>query len=563
LSPPASPERPIANRPFSFGRALGFAVLVAAVPAIVAFCWHSVIATIGDDSVSYLTLARHFSPWNPDPLAARWAPYFSNFPPLFPLLLALTGGAYDLLVAHMVVAAGGIASLFLVHSYARARLGSECGSLAGRGPLPAAAGHVAGTHRHPQRVDLSRAFARRLASRGDARASGEPRAQPTPCSDAGWRPRCFRERRGFALLLGYAANVGFVAWRRRGLPEPRVWLPVAIGVAAQLAWLALRPKLAVPAYQQWLGVLGEAWLQHPAATLAESWQYLSRGWIGDFASDAAGGATAAFFFGLVALAALAGAVRAARDERLDGWYVLVSVAMLLLWRFNEDNSRRLLFPLLPLALLHAAETVRAIALRFPQPARRWVAPAAFALLAAMVLPASQLILRKSLDREPYYPGLGYSPSSMKDYYGIVNDRQAREEAHRGASVLAGLSYLEAWTPPGARVMWVRPEYIAVLGRREGVPLYLRWDRATLAREILRTRTDFVVASRQFKNDLAADTADAFLWIARDLPAYLVAVAILPDAARGDFTVLRVDAAALERYIRDTEGAPPGPPGPAR
>ena len=562
MSPPASPERPIANRPFSFGRALGFAVLVAAVPAIVAFCWHSVIATIGDDSVSYLTLARHFSPWNPDPLAARWAPYFSNFPPLFPLLLALTGGAYDLLVAHMVVAAGGIASLFLVHSYARARLGSECGSLAVAVLFLLLPGTwLALTGILSESIYLALSLAALLHEATRVRPGSPARSYAVlGC----WMAAALLSRTaGFALLLGYAANVGFVAWRRRGLPEPRVWLPVAIGVAAQLAWLALRPKLAVPAYQQWLGVLGEAWLQHPAATLAESWQYLSRGWIGDFASDAAGGATAAFFFGLVALAALAGAVRAARDERLDGWYVLVSVAMLLLWRFNEDNSRRLLFPLLPLALLHAAETVRAIALRFPQPARRWVAPAAFALLAAMVLPASQLILRKSLDREPYYPGLGYSPSSMKDYYGIVNDRQAREEAHRGASVLAGFSYLEAWTPPGARVMWVRPEYIAVLGRREGVPLYLRWDRATLAREILRTRTDFVVASRQFKNDLAADTADAFLWIARDLPAYLVAVAILPDAARGDFTLLRVDAAALERYIRDTEGAPPGPPGPAR
>jgi len=368
---------------------------------------------------------------------------------------------------------------------------------------------------------------------------------------------------GFALLLAYAAKVGVMAWRRRGLPDARVWLPLAIGIAAQLAWLALRPKLAVAAYQQWLGVLGEAWLAHPAATFAESWQYLSRGWIGDFASDAAGGMSSAFFFGLVALAALAGAIRAARDGRLDGWYVLASLAMLLAWRFNEDNSRRLLFPLLPLALLHAAETVRAIALRIPQPARRWIAPAAFAFLAAMVLPASQLILRKSLDREPYYPGLGYSPSSMKDYHGIVNERQAREEAHRAGSVLAGLSYLEAWTPPGARVMWVRPEYIAVLGRREGVPLYLRWDRPTLAREILRTRTDFVVVSRHFKNDLAADTADAFLWIARDLPPYLVAVAVLPDAARSDFTLLRVDAAALERYIRATEGAPPGPPGPAQ
>jgi hypothetical protein len=72
-----------------------------------------------------------------------------------------------------------------------------------------------------------------------------------------------------------------------------------------------------------------------------------------------------------------------------------------------------------------------------------------------------------------------------------------------------------------------------------------------------------VASRQYKNDLATDTADAFLWIARDLPGYLVPVGVLPDAQRADFTLLRVDAVELDRYIRDTEHAVPGPPGPGR
>ena len=69
---------------------MGFAVLAAGVAAIAAFCWHSVVATIGDDSVSYLTLSRILSPWNPDAPSARWEPYFSNFPALFPLLLAST-----------------------------------------------------------------------------------------------------------------------------------------------------------------------------------------------------------------------------------------------------------------------------------------------------------------------------------------------------------------------------------------------------------------------------------------------------------------------------------------
>ena len=97
-------------------------------------------------------------------------------------------------------------------------------------------------------------------------------------------------------------------------------------------------------------------------------------------------------------------------------------------------------------------------------------------------------------------------------------------------------------------MWVRPEYIAVLGGREGVPLYLRWDRPTLAREIRRTRTDFVIASRHFKNDMATDFADASAWILRNLPDYLLPLAALPDMEHPEFILLQVDAAKLGQYL---------------
>ncbi len=542
---------------------LAFGILAAiAIPALVAFCWQSVVATIGDDSVSYLVLARHFSPWRPDSLVAPWVGYFANFPPLFPVLLALTGGAHDLFVGHMVVAAGAVASLVLAHAYARERLRNETAALSVTVLfllLPGMWLGLVGILSESTYLALSLA----ALLYGATRVRFESRARSYAVLGLWIAAALLTRTAGIALVAAYAATVVVGAAKRRQLPPARAWLPVAVAVAAQLAWLLARPVLAVQAYQQAFGSLAASWLQQPVATFAESWGYLSRAWTGAFSGDAAGGALVAALFGLVALAALAGAVRAALQERLDGWYVLASVAMLLLWKFNEDNSLRLLYPLLPLALLHAAEATRALAGKVRPRVGRWIPPLAFAFLAAMVLPASELVLRKSMDREPYYPGLAYSPSSMKASYAIVNERLSKAEALRSASVLGGMSYLDKWTPPGARVMWVRPEYIAVLGGREGVPLYLRWDRATLARQILRTRTDFVVASRHFKNDLATDRADAFLWLSRDTPEYLVPVASLPTIARQDYTLLRVDGGMLQRYVRDTEGAPPGPPGPGK
>jgi len=545
---------------FLEGRLAFGLVAAVAIPAIVAFCWHSVVATLGDDSVSYITLARHFSPWRPDPLAAPWAGYFANFPPLFPLLLALSGGAHDLFVGHMVVAAGAVASLFLVHGYAREQA-NEAGALAVSvlflllpGMWLALAGILS------ESVFLALSLAALLYDARRVRPESPARIHAILGL---WIAAALLTRTAaIALVAAYVARLAFRAARDRQWPAARLWLPAVIPVATQVAWLLVRPAIAVSAYQEVLGELAAAWLQQPVATFAESCQFLWRGWIGVFAVEA-GGVRAGLLSGLVALAGLAGAVRAALRDRIDGWYVLAGVATVFLVRYNEDNSRRLLYPLLPLLLLHAVEAVRALAGHLPSRAGRWLPAAAFALAAAAVLPATAMIAGRALEREPYFPGLAYSPASMKGYYGFVDERFARAYALRDASLLGGMSFLDQWTPPGSRVMWVRPEYVAVLGRREGVPLLLRWDRATLARQVQRTRTDFVVLSVNFKNDLAADSANAYLWLARDLPDYLLALALLPDAARADFVLLQVDADRLQRYIRQTEGNPPGPPGPGR
>ena len=113
-----------------FGVAL--AVLGLCVAALAAaFLWQPGLDSLYDDSVSYLVLAQWFSPWHAaDPAIAAAAP-LEKYPPLFPLLLALTGGAYDWRIAHLVVAIAFAATVVLLalhavrvtRSRARARRG--------------------------------------------------------------------------------------------------------------------------------------------------------------------------------------------------------------------------------------------------------------------------------------------------------------------------------------------------------------------------------------------------------------------------------------------------------
>ena len=168
----------------------------------------------------------------------------------------------------------------------------------------------------------------------------------------------------------------------------------------------------------------------------------------------------------------------------------------------------------------------------------------------MTMPATLLVLDKALDREILVPGFAYTPSAMTPFYSTVNIAQARALAGEHAAVLSGLESLDRVTPPGSRIMWMRPEYVALLGRRPGVAWYHEWDRATLAREIRRTETGYLIASRLFKSDLAGRDGDAFAALAVDSPPYLRAAFVItaPGTTGQEFVLLEVDRVALDRYI---------------
>jgi hypothetical protein len=543
-------EGPAARRPFSWRRDRAFLILLAfAVPATIAFSWQEVIASLGDDSVSYLTLARYLSPFSSDPLLAPWAKYHSHFPPLFPLLLVFTGGAHNLLAAHLAVAACALLALCLVYRYATLRLG---GALAGALMAllflltPSAWVSIRGILSEPLFLALSLAALiyhdRRLETGGSKRellVFGLLVA-------AAYLSRVA----GIALIAAYAAHVAVRAIARRKLPSPWTLVPLILPFALAGLWLLLRPRPDADNYGLTLHAIAEHWLKDPGVAAISTGTLLG-GWMASFTGYSGVGSSMRLFFGALGFIGVVGALLGARRNRLDSWYVLASLAMLFLWVFPEDNTRRLLYPVLPLLLVHAAEALAAACapLKMALQERR-VLLAGWAFAAAMTMPATLLVLDKALDREILVPGFAYTPSAMTPFYSTVNIARARALAGEHAAVLSGLESLDRVTPPGSRIMWMRPEYVALLGRRPGVAWYHEWDRATLAREIRRTETGYLIASRLFKSDLAGRDGDAFAALAVDSPPYLRAAFVItaPGTTGQEFVLLEVDRAALDRYL---------------
>ena len=525
------------------------ALLACATPLLLAFTAQGGLASLGDDSASYLALARYFA--RDGSPAAHWAPYFGHFPPLFPLVLALTGAAHDLARAHAVVAlaaAAGVAALY-AHAWAvhRDRLAAAGLALVFLA-LPTAWISAKGILTEPLFLALTLAT---LAFHQARLAQGRGTYGEWLLLGA-LLAACMLTRLAAAPLaaaIALQAAIRMARSRRfRAAPWLLAGLPLVLALAA---WALLRPGLASDPYSRATGSIAALWLARPGTVAGAAAANFVDGWIATFTADPAVAAAARAVAVAAGLAGIAGAVRAALANRADGWYALGALALVFAWLFDADNMRRLLYPLVPLLLLHAGEFIAA-SLAWAGAtvrARRFAVAVCALALGLVALPAMLLIADKAGEREPVLAGFAPRYADMTDYYTSLDGRQARSLAAKHAAVLSGLEALGRATPAGARVMWMRPEYVALLGGREGVPWYYTWDAKRMAREVRDARVDYLVVARLHKTDLAGGAGDPFATL-RGVEAYSHPVLVLPNAVAGgdEFVLLAVDRERLAAYL---------------
>lgn len=527
-----------------------FAALLAfALPLFLAFSWQSGLASLSDDSASYLLLAQGIAGINP--AASAWVGYHSRFPPVFPMVLALTGAASDLRWAHAIVAAFAGLALVLIYRFALRETGRrDAAFLLVLAFLlcPTAWVSAKGILSEPMYLFASLACLAYFQDRfGECRPS-----------DVNWlllglllAITVLTRVVGAALVAALLLHVGTRSLATRTRPAARgLALAVLPSTVLVALWLALRPVAAEDTYHRVSTAMLGAWFTDPGRMAAISAASVFDGWVASFTADAGVGLAARVATAAIGLLGLAGLALRLRENRLDAWYVAVSLAIAFGWVFSEDNTRRLIYPLLPLLLLYAAQAVVWAMVRVGQAdqASRAIGVAA-AVMGIACVPASLLVFSKALDRAPVLVGFAPRYADITEYYTTLNLERSRALAAKHAAVLAGFEALGRATPAGARVMWMRPEYVALLGGREGVAWFYDWDAVRLAREVRDSRVDYLVVARLFKTDLEGRSGDPFETL-RDVSAYARPVLALPNAVVGgdEFVLMQVDRVALDAAL---------------
>ena len=469
-----------------------------------AFAWQPGLASLYDDSVSYLVMAQAFAPYG-EPAAAVAAAYpYEKYPPFFPLLIALVGGAHYWPAAHVLVAVSFGAGVFLLALHVRRTTGSRAlGIVAALGfaAMPGAWLQMKGILSEFPYIALSLSALlvhgadRPSVSRGRSIALGLLLA-------AALLTRTI----GVALIAAVAFAEGLRWLRTREGARLRAWIPaLVIPLAAAALWYALRPSGGEDEYLVRSAGVARDFSERGFATVvnlvssnisatSDAWLnalliYWGEPWRPSFLIASA--------VGLVGLGACAS--RAWAGEA-DGAYVLAFLAILLVWPF-PGQMYRLAFPAAPLVLAGALWAF-SMGLREQageRVARRVAIGVGIATIATCV-PALLFIAERFRAPEPGATTL--RRAHITEFYRIPDRRSAELNAAVQLAVFADLERIRTTTPRDARVMWYMPNYIALLSGRRGVALDIPENSDAMANQVRAGQPDFIYLSNVHPRDSA-------------------------------------------------------------
>jgi len=480
-------------------RGLVFLLVVAA--PICAFTWQAQLATFGDDSASYLTLAHYFSP-SGSAIVSQWAGYHSNFPPIFPMLLALTGGAQSLHVAYALVAVCAAIGTALFYRYAALELGERSGIVVAVLFLLTATAWVSLKGVLSESLFLLASVAALLFHETRI-ASRRPAVWEWLVLGALLACVALTRAIGIVMAVAYVLHV-LVRFAGRQRPSSIAFLPVVPVVVLVGLWQVFKPRAPVDAYGAAMSYVVGSWLEDPAHTFARASNFFFDGWTRSFLADSNAPLVAKVAFAVVGLLAIGGLLMRLRRNRLDAWYVGITLDVVFAWVFSGETTRRLLYPVIPLVILCAAIPVLAMVARLAPRARTIALAATTALPALLCLPVLAMLWERSLDDGPVIAGCPQTYREIADSYWTRDAEDARKLAVLEVTVLCGLQSLEKVTPPDSIVMWVRPEYVALVGRRPAAAYYYAWTADDLAREIRQSNASYLVTTLLDKTDLAGN-----------------------------------------------------------
>ena len=420
-------------------------------PLYLAWTWTHSIGQLGGDGGAYLMMAQHYSPYPQHDLVYAEAATSSRFPPLYPMLLAFSGGAESLPAAHLVTTACLLLAFLALYAWAL-QTGLE---VRGATLLVLLLASLPGTWKAGLMVQSEFLYlGLSLAALGLIDAG---RAAPEPRTDI-FRVAALAV--GAAILtrtIGVTLLPALLLGARRS-PLRSQLINLLLAMLPLLLW-----KLAHRSPSDYTEVLralyghGEVW-KALRQQLATELPALVDGYVGNFMLGHAL-APLALLLGLLSLAACLW--RLLRLEP-DAAYAVANLAVLAIWPFPEE-AQRFVWVLLPVFFIQVTLLARQVLSRNSS----FVSVAALsAVVLAMTMPAVAEGAARYRAESDVPDG-----NTFVQWYG-PDAADSRRDVSTQVMIINALRAIHDAVPANDCVVSIRPDLVNYYGaRRSGfVPL---------------------------------------------------------------------------------------------
>jgi hypothetical protein len=546
------------NQSSSIGKWDVATLLAMLLATLVALSWFSFegLSTFADDSVSYLLMAQCWSPWHEAGPAQLAACVNENYPPLFPLLLAVTGGDQHWGVARALMIAGWVLTGLLFWGWGRHLFGPPIafGMALLYLSVPMNWLMMFGILSENTYLTLTLATLflaeRRFATPVDAGKSHRGVViVMTLLASACTLTRSI----GLAIPIGLLAaalisrlRVGICTTNQRELA-----LSGFVALCIGLAWYGLNsPGSGSSLYVSDLEKVRESthqiadlWplVEPQALRLVESWvnaftiywRYPSQPNV--------------IITGGLGFLVIVGWLWRLWLGHADAWYLAVYIAVILIWPY-PGQVPRFLHGIFPLLLLQAFSLFT----YWPRghdkwTQRSWILASLLLLSLAATLPTNAFLYHRAQTGRVE----GGNAGLAIEFYLFADRDRALHRAMQQRRLMADMSQIEMLTEPEARILWFTPAYVNLMTGRFGVDLQ-DWSALKhlrdLAQALAEVEVDYVLLTQIHPRD----TRVSFDGLRLE-PAFLplsepVWRAFDPDGQ--DRTVLlRIDAERLAPFLK--------------
>lgn len=300
--------------------------------------WSTELGDFGGDNAVYLLTARHFSLWSSSSPAARYFATHSPYPPLYPLVLAIFGGAENLWVAHIITTTTLLLAFYVLYLWVR-RL-EIAPALAALFTLLFAL--FPGTYMNALGVLSENLYllTTLLALLGVARFEYS--------RDPVWLWVAAASIIGATLTrsAGVSLTAAFVLYLALNRPVQYRYLALSV-VSAGLLWQWFGPHAGSSYVDFLVAQYGAVPLQALPHLLARQARVLWAGWVGNLTSSPVGFWVA----GAAGILCLTGTVLRILRRRFDGLYAASYLTLLLVWPFPAE-AQRFVMVIVPILLVH-------------------------------------------------------------------------------------------------------------------------------------------------------------------------------------------------------------------